>query len=151
MELDTGAMPYEDYLYLYNEITVKSGKVLIYAVDREDNVINIGDTFSIEKRDETAVVEYRIQPGETLVVDGSQLDVHLYQGPTLTYDTVEGTRGEITDVWPSSEPISSIIEYPYSAIGDVTNFTKYISCFEGEIIVHMPRQDIGRLLDVRYQ
>lgn len=151
MELDTGAMPYEDYLYLYNEITVKSGKVLIYAVDREDNVINIGDTFSIEKRDETAVVEYRIQPGETLVVDGSQLDVHLYQGPTLTYDTVEGTRGEITDVWPSSEPISSIIEYPYSAIGDVTNFTEYISCFEGEIIVHMPRQDIGRLLDVRYQ
>lgn len=151
MELDTGAMPYEDYLYLYNEITVKSGKVLIYAVDREDNVINIGDTFSIEKRDETAVVEYCIQPGETLVVDGSQLDVHLYQGPTLTYDAVEGTRGEITDVWPSSEPISSIIEYPYSAIGDVTNFTKYISCFEGEIIVHMPRQDIGRLLDVRYQ
>lgn len=152
MTLGTDDSPYKDYLNQYNDITVTSGELLIYAVDEQGNMIDIGETIVVEKRTDPAIAEYHVKPRQTLKVDGSFLPEVIYDGSLYWAETVPGTVGEIKSDWtdPELEPLVETIEYPWSASVESGNDIKYYSCTTGEIVLYFARDDIGRIISVSY-
>ena len=144
------ASPYEDYLYLYNDITVKSGVMQIVFTDSSNNPIDATNLVSIEHLDKPALAEYHILPGESLIIDGSILDNIIYDGSLYYVLTLPGTKGENITIWNNSdsEPSKEEIDYPWAASPESGNSTEIYTCFEGEIVVYIARDDIGRIMNV---
>ena len=131
-------------------ITVKSGTLKIVFSDSSGNVIDVNDQVTIEQLDEPALVEYHILPGQTLTVDGTLLDRPQRVASDYSVRTLPSTTGQIVSIWddPEIDPIYEDIEYPYGAeVPNHTYIDKY-SCYTGEIIVWIPRDDIGRIINV---
>ena len=149
-QIIAGSSPAQDYLYLFNDITVKSGELSIYFVDSEGNKIDYSNLVEVQPLSESAILEYHIYPGETLTVDGSILDDVIYDGSLYSVSTLPGTKGEILTIWnnPELEPLKEEIQHPWAASVESGIETVNYTCLEGEIVVYIARDDVNRIINV---